>query len=134
VYWLRSDGSGEAQRLTQLGPGRRWQISTGGVNLPVWSHDGRELLFETLDQRVMAVSYADKGDSIRGGEASTVGGDHLRSFGVLGGNPEVLSHDFPLAKRGFPPKCKREAPRYGVRGSLPVPPESRLLILWKRLR
>jgi Tol biopolymer transport system component len=50
------------------GPGRRWQISTGGVNLPVWSHDGRELLFETLDQRVMAVSYADKGDSFAAGK------------------------------------------------------------------
>jgi len=39
------------------GPGGRWQISTGGGGYPVWSRDGRELLFETLDQRMMAVSY-----------------------------------------------------------------------------
>jgi hypothetical protein len=29
----------------------------------VWSHDGRELLFETPDLRVMVVSYSAKGDS-----------------------------------------------------------------------
>ena len=29
----------------------------------MWSRDGRELLFRTLDWRVMAVSYTTKGDS-----------------------------------------------------------------------
>jgi serine/threonine-protein kinase len=45
------------------GPGGRWQVSTGGGGWPLWSRDGRELLFETLDWRVMAVSYTAKADS-----------------------------------------------------------------------
>jgi hypothetical protein len=49
------------------GPGGRWQISTGGGVFPGWSRDGRELLFETLDQRVMAVSCTAKGDSFAAG-------------------------------------------------------------------
>jgi serine/threonine-protein kinase len=39
------------------GPGGRWQVSTGGGNLPVWTRDGRELLFEAPDGHVMTVSY-----------------------------------------------------------------------------
>ncbi len=45
------------------GPGGRWQVSAGGGRFPRWSRDGRALLFETLDQHVMAVSYTAKGDS-----------------------------------------------------------------------
>ena len=50
------------------GPGGRWQISKGGGFVPLWSRDGRELLFETLDQRVMAVGYSAKGDSFAAGK------------------------------------------------------------------
>ena len=50
------------------GPGGRWQISTGGGSFPLWSRDGRELLFETPDRRVMAVSYTAKGDSFAAGK------------------------------------------------------------------
>ena len=45
------------------GPGGRWQISTSGGIRPVWSRDGRELLFLSLDGRVMAAGYTAKGDS-----------------------------------------------------------------------
>jgi Tol biopolymer transport system component/predicted Ser/Thr protein kinase len=50
------------------GPGRKWQISTGGGLFPVWSPDGRELLYQTLDRHVMAVSYNAKGDSFTPGK------------------------------------------------------------------
>jgi hypothetical protein len=50
------------------GPGGRWQISTAGGTLPVWSHDGRQLFFETLDQHVMRVSYSARGDSFASGK------------------------------------------------------------------
>src|SRR5436853_7084589 len=50
------------------GPGGRWQISTGGGSFPVWSRDGRELLFKGPDQRVMTVSYTAKGDSFTAGK------------------------------------------------------------------
>jgi hypothetical protein len=45
------------------GPGGRWQMSTGGGLRPLWSRDGRELLFQTLEARVMADAYTAKGDS-----------------------------------------------------------------------
>ena len=61
------------------GPGGRWQVSTGGGNFPLWSRDGRELLFQTLDQRVMAVSYT---------ATHTAGGD---SFAA--GKPRVWTDD-----------------------------------------
>jgi eukaryotic-like serine/threonine-protein kinase len=45
------------------GPGGKWQISTSGGILPVWSRAGHELLFESLDGHVMAVSYTTNRDS-----------------------------------------------------------------------
>lgn len=45
------------------GPGGNWQVSSGGGRLPVWSRDGRELLYETLDGYIMAATYMTKGDS-----------------------------------------------------------------------
>jgi serine/threonine-protein kinase len=50
------------------GPGGRWQISTGGGVSPRWSRAGRELLFETLDNRVMVVSYTAQGESFAAGK------------------------------------------------------------------
>jgi Tol biopolymer transport system component/predicted Ser/Thr protein kinase len=41
----------------------KWLISTGGGLSPVWSRNGRELLFEALDDRVMSVSYTANRDS-----------------------------------------------------------------------
>jgi serine/threonine-protein kinase len=41
------------------GPGGKWQISSEGGSFPTWSRNGRELLYETIDQRLMAVSYAE---------------------------------------------------------------------------
>jgi Tol biopolymer transport system component len=50
------------------GPGGKWQISSGGGQLPRWSRDGRELLFEKLDSSaIMAASYSVKGDTFTSG-------------------------------------------------------------------
>ena len=35
--------------------GGRWQISTGGGRMPVWSRDGRELYYVSADNKLMAV-------------------------------------------------------------------------------
>ena len=43
------------------GQGGQWQISNSGGQLPVWSRDGHELLYQSGD-RIMAVSYTVKGD------------------------------------------------------------------------
>ena len=65
--WLAyaSDESGTLEVYVRMfpGPGGRWQVSSSGGRLPVWSGDGRELLFQTPGQRVMAVSYSARGDS-----------------------------------------------------------------------
>jgi serine/threonine-protein kinase len=70
--WLAyaSDESGTFEVYVRPfpGPGGRWQISRGGGLFPLWSRDGRELLFQTLDGRVMAVGYAAKGDSFAAGK------------------------------------------------------------------
>jgi serine/threonine-protein kinase len=83
--WLAyaSDQSGTLEVYVRPfpGPGGRWQISTGGGTYPLWSRDGRELLFETLDYRVMAVSYTAKGDSFAAGKPRVWTETRLRSVG-----------------------------------------------------
>jgi serine/threonine-protein kinase len=37
-------------------PGGKWQISTEGGQSPVWSRDGRELYYYSLDNKIMAVA------------------------------------------------------------------------------
>jgi len=65
--WIayRSDESGANQVYVRVFPdkGGKWQISNSGGTLPMWSRNGHELYFETLDNRVMASAYAVKGDS-----------------------------------------------------------------------
>jgi Tol biopolymer transport system component len=43
--------------------GGKWQISNSGGRFPMWSRNGRELFFETLDYHIMVAAYAVKGDS-----------------------------------------------------------------------
>ena len=46
----------------QAGSGK-WPISTGGGQFPIWSRDGRELFYETLDNRIMVAAFSAKGVS-----------------------------------------------------------------------
>ena len=84
--WLAysSDESGTYELYVRpfARPGGRWPISTGGGRRPVWSRDGRELLFETSDQRVMAVGYTAKGESFAPGKPRVWTETRLR--GALG--------------------------------------------------
>jgi Tol biopolymer transport system component/predicted Ser/Thr protein kinase len=41
----------------------KWQISNGGGVHPIWSRDGRELFYESLDNHIMAAAYSAKADS-----------------------------------------------------------------------
>ncbi len=52
-----SDESGrpEAYVMPYPGPGERRRVSTSGARLLRWSHDGRELLYVSLDQRLLSV-------------------------------------------------------------------------------
>jgi serine/threonine-protein kinase len=43
--------------------GGKWQISSGGGSYPMWSRDGRQLFFESSDDRIMVAGYTVQGDS-----------------------------------------------------------------------
>jgi serine/threonine-protein kinase len=49
------------------GPGGIWQISTGSGTLPVWSPNGRELFYESRDNRIMAADYTARRESFDAG-------------------------------------------------------------------
>ena len=46
----------------------KWQISTGGGLYPLWSKNGRELFYETSDNRIMVVDYSADGASFLPGQ------------------------------------------------------------------
>jgi eukaryotic-like serine/threonine-protein kinase len=48
--------------------GGKWQISSGGGKIPLWSRDGKNLFFETLDNRIMEASYVVSGVSFSPGK------------------------------------------------------------------
>jgi hypothetical protein len=41
----------------------KWQISAGGGGVPIWSRNGREIFFETPDNRIMVSEYTASGNS-----------------------------------------------------------------------
>jgi Tol biopolymer transport system component/predicted Ser/Thr protein kinase len=43
--------------------GGKWQISPGGGRHAIWSRNGRELFYKSLDNRIMVATYTAKGDS-----------------------------------------------------------------------
>jgi serine/threonine-protein kinase len=49
------------------GPGGKWQVSTSGGIFPIWSRNGRELLYVNGTQ-MMVVPYSVKGDSFSAGQ------------------------------------------------------------------
>ncbi len=60
-----SDESGTYQVYVRAFPdkGGKWQISNSGGAYPMWSRNGHELFFETLDNHIMVAAYTEKGDS-----------------------------------------------------------------------
>ncbi|HYL34460.1 MAG TPA: winged helix-turn-helix domain-containing protein [Bryobacteraceae bacterium] len=68
AYMSTESGTAEIYVRPFPGPGGRWQISSGGGIFPVWSRDGRELLYQAPDQRLMAVSYTARRDSFSVGK------------------------------------------------------------------
>jgi serine/threonine-protein kinase len=63
------------------GPGGRWQVSTGGGREVMWSRDGRELLFQIPDGRVMAAAYTAKGSSFAAGKPRVWAETRIRASG-----------------------------------------------------
>jgi serine/threonine-protein kinase len=66
--WMayRSSDSGTNQvyvRPFPAGSAGQWQISTDGALYGLWSNNGRELFFETADNRIMVVDYHVEGNA-----------------------------------------------------------------------
>ena len=70
--WIayESDDSGRVEVYVRPfpGPGGKWQISNAGGQLPIWSRNGRELFFESLDNRIVVTDYESKNESFIGGK------------------------------------------------------------------
>jgi len=66
--WIayRSNESGNNEIYVRPFPARgggKWQVSTGGGAYGIWSNNGRELFYETTDNRIMVLDYTVNGDS-----------------------------------------------------------------------
>jgi len=61
AYQSNESGRNEIYVRPFPGPAGVRQISTGGGIHPMWSHDGRELFFVALDNRIMVVDYSTAG-------------------------------------------------------------------------
>jgi len=66
--WIayRSNESGSYEiyvRPFPTGSGGRWQISTSGGLYGIWSPNGRELFYETADNRIMVLDYSVDGNT-----------------------------------------------------------------------
>ncbi len=84
AYVSNESGTYEVYVRPFPGPGGRWQISTGGGLYPVWSRDGRELLFSTFEQVVMAVGYTAKGETFAAGKPRVWTETRLRGMSTPG--------------------------------------------------
>ncbi len=80
-----SDESGRYEIYVRSfpGPGGKWQISTTGGNPPIWSRNGRELFFETLDNRIMVADYTAKGDSFVASRPRVWSETQIRATGAV---------------------------------------------------
>ena len=65
----QSNVSGRTEIYVERYPelGNRQQISTGGGRLPLWSRDGRELFFSSLDGRQMFAVPVQSGTTLVAG-------------------------------------------------------------------
>src|SRR5262249_17012712 len=65
--WIayRSIESGSSEIYVRAFPdkGGKWQISNSGGVFALWSRNGRELFYRTMDHQIMVASYTTKGDS-----------------------------------------------------------------------
>jgi Tol biopolymer transport system component len=68
AYSSNESGTFEIYVRPFPGSGGQRQISIGGGRFPLWSRDGRQLFFQTTDQRVIVVDYSTTRDSFAVGK------------------------------------------------------------------
>ncbi len=110
--WLAyaSDESGRFEIYVRAfpGPGGKWQVSTAGGGYPVWSRDGKELFYLTLDNRVASVRVSSSGASFSAGPPALLFALHPAAypgpapFDVSPDGKRFLVNSLP-ADQGSPP-------------------------------
>jgi serine/threonine-protein kinase len=66
AYRTNETGRSEVYVRPFPGPGGKWQVSTDGGSLPVWSRTRPELFYRVAtDHRLMVVAYSVDGDTFR---------------------------------------------------------------------
>jgi hypothetical protein len=66
--------------------GAKWLVSNGGGWSPIWSHNGRELFYETRDSRqIQMAAYTAKGDSFVAEKPRVWSDMRLGETGIFGG-------------------------------------------------
>jgi len=68
AYRSNKTGATEVYVRPFPGPGAEALISTAGGRFPIWSDNGRELFFLSLDRRIMVASYTANKDSFTAGK------------------------------------------------------------------
>ena len=87
VRWIayESDESGRAEvyvRPFPPGPGGKSQVSNAGGKLPVWSRNGRELFFQSLDNRIMVADWEPTNESFVHGKPNLWSDQQLYDLGL----------------------------------------------------
>jgi Tol biopolymer transport system component len=87
AYVSTESGRAEVYVAPFPGPGRKWQISTSGGFWPQWRGDGRELFYQTQNNRIMSVDI-----------------DYTRGSIAIGQEREIFTHasgtDFDVSADG----------------------------------
>ena len=65
--WLAYQSNESGQREIYVrpfpGPGGKWQISSGGGQIPIWSENGKELFYLSPARQIMVATYSAEGES-----------------------------------------------------------------------
>jgi Tol biopolymer transport system component len=61
AYVSNENGSDQVYVAPFPGPGGKWQISTAGGSRPTWRRDGKEIVYLSADDKLMATEVNAKG-------------------------------------------------------------------------
>jgi Tol biopolymer transport system component len=106
--WLAyaSNESGTYEVYVRAFPdkGGKWQISNAGGTYPLWSSNGHELFFRTVDNRIMVATYSAKADSFAPDKPRVWSDKQLANFGIVGTATYDLAPDGKRIVALMPPE------------------------------
>jgi serine/threonine-protein kinase len=62
---------------------RKWVVSNGGGTCPLWSHNGRELFYQSLDRKIQVAAYRVRGDLFVAEKARAWSDTQLADTGIF---------------------------------------------------